>query len=178
MSVRPALQKGLLTAHVIASVGWVGAVLVYLALGIAALTSDQTDLVTGVYLAMEWAGLTVLVPLAAASLVTGVLQSLTTRWGLWRHYWVIVKLALAVFATVVLVLYTQTLAAFATAARSDAPSARALLEDPSVVVHSVGALIVLGFATILSIYKPAGLTRRGQRVRHAARQKRAVGASR
>lgn len=171
MSVRPALQKGLLTAHVIASVGWVGAVLVYLALGIAALTSDQTDLITGVYLAMEWAGLTVLVPLAAASLVTGVLQSLTTRWGLWRHYWVTVKLALAVFATVVLVLYTQTLTSFATTARAE-PLDIALLRSPSVVVHSSGALVVLGLATILSIYKPAGLTRRGQRLRHVAKQQR------
>lgn len=178
MRIRLALQKALLTAHVMVSVGWMGAVLVYLALGIAALTSEQTDLVRGVYLAMQWAGPTVLVPLAAASLATGVLQSLTTRWGLWRHYWVIVKLALAVFATVVLVLYTQTLDAFAAAAQSDAPSARALLENPSIVVHSVGALIVLGIATILSIYKPVGLTRHGQRVRHAARQKRAVGASR
>lgn len=170
MSIRPALQKGLLTAHVMVSVGWVGAVLVYLALGIAALTSAETDLVRGVYLAMEWAGLTVLVPLAAASLVTGVLQSLTTRWGLWRHYWVIVKLALAVFATVVLVLYTQTFSAFAAAARSDAPSASAMLRSSSVVVHSVGALVVLGLATILSFYKPAGLTRRGQRQRHTARR--------
>jgi hypothetical protein len=29
--------------------------------------------------------------------------------------------------------------------------------------HAVGALLLLGLATVLSIYKPAGMTRYGQR---------------
>lgn len=177
MTRQSVLRRALLTSHVVVSVGWLGAVLVYLALGIAALTSDQTDLVRGVYLAMDWAGRTVLIPLAVLSLVTGVLQSLSTRCGLLRHYWVIVKLGLAVFATVVLVLYMQTLALFADTARTE-PLDMAVLRSPSVVVHSSGALVVLGLATILSIYKPAGLTRRGQRLRHLTKQQRAAHVSR
>ena len=44
----------------------------------------------------------VIVPLAIASLLTGVVQALATPWGLFRHYWVVIKLFLTVFATLVL----------------------------------------------------------------------------
>ena len=47
MTVSARMRKAGLTLHVVSSVGWLGAVLVHLALGIAALTSDDTD--TGVY---------------------------------------------------------------------------------------------------------------------------------
>ena len=171
MALSPPARKALLTVHVLASVGWVGAVLVYLALGIAAITTDDTDLVRSAYVAMDWAAWTVLVPLAVASLVTGVVQSLATKWGLFRHYWVIFKLVITVVATVVLVTYTGTLDAFADAA-TDEPFTthhRDLLRSGSVVVHSIGALILLVAATLLAVYKPAGLTRRGHRLRQRAR---------
>ncbi|WP_379185975.1 hypothetical protein [Nocardioides astragali] len=93
--------------------------LIYLALGIAAVTSTDTALVRAAYLAMDWAAWVVLVPLAVASLVTGVVQSLVTRWGLMRHYWVIFKLAITVVATTVLVAYTGTLDQFASIATED-----------------------------------------------------------
>ena len=171
MALPPPGRKALLTAHVLTSVGWVGAVLVYLALGIAAITTDNTDLVRAVYLAMDWAAWVVLVPLAVASLVTGVVQSLATPWGLFRHYWVITKLGITLVATVVLVAYTGTLNAFADVATRQAPTSGDLkfLRTSSVVVHSTGALVLLLAATILAVYKPAGLTRRGYRARQRAR---------
>ena len=52
---------------------------------------------------MELVGWTVLVPLAIGSLVTGVLISLTTPWGLFRHYWVLISLGLTVLATAILI---------------------------------------------------------------------------
>lgn len=82
----------------------------------------------------------------------------------------IVKLVLTVFATVVLVAYTQTLDVFADVAAHTTQSAqdRSLLSSPSVVVHSGGALVLLGVATVLVVFKPAGLTRHGQRHRAPA----------
>lgn len=88
-------------------------VLVYLALGVAAVTSDDTALVAAVYVTMNWAAWVVLVPLAGASLVTGVVQSMVSPWGLLRNYRVVVKLVLTTGATGVLLAYTQTLATFA-----------------------------------------------------------------
>ena len=46
----------------------------------------------------------VIVPLALAALVTGVVSALGTTWGLLRHYWVVTKLVVVVIATVVLLL--------------------------------------------------------------------------
>jgi hypothetical protein len=177
MTVSARVRKAGLTLHVASSVGWLGAVLVYLGLGVTAVTSDDTVLVAAVYLAMDRTAWTVLVPLALAAFVTGVAQALISSWGLWRHYWVVIKLVITTVATVVLVLYTGTLSGFAEVAGDTPLSAAdvALLRSPSVIVHSTGALVLLATATVLAIHKPAGLTRHGHRHRHAARSARANG---
>ena len=166
----PRARKALLTLHVLVSVGWAGAVLVYLALGVAAATTDDTSLLRSAHVTMDWAAWVILVPLAAASLVTGTVQSLVTRWGLVQHYWVVFKLAITVVATAVLVAYTGTLDAFAEVAARESLSSEdlQLLGGGSVVVHSAGALVLLIAATLLAVYKPRGLTRRGHRLRRQA----------
>lgn len=171
MALRLGARNALLTTHVLTSVGWAGAVLVYLALGIAALTGTDTTLVRAAYVAMDWVAWVVLVPLAVASLVTGVVQSLVTKWGLMRHYWVIFKLAITVVATAVLVTYTGTLDQFANIATADPFTDHhlGLLRSSSVIVHSAGALLLLFAATLLAVYKPSGVTRRGHRFRQSAR---------
>jgi cytochrome bd-type quinol oxidase subunit 2 len=169
---RPVRNAGL-TFHVLCSVGWAGAVTVYLALGVAARTSNDTDVVRAAYVSMDWAAWVVLVPLAVASLITGVLQALASPWGLFRHYWVVIKLVITVVATVVLVAYTQTLSVFAgVASRSHFLSADLrFLQSPSVVLHATGALLLLLITTVLAVYKPAGLTRHGQRQRRRHRSR-------
>jgi hypothetical protein len=83
----PALRKLNLTTHVVTSVGWLGAVAAFLALSIAGLNSHDTDVLRGAYAAMNLVGEYVIVPLSLATIVTGVLQSIATPWGLFRHYW-------------------------------------------------------------------------------------------
>src|SRR5882672_9318044 len=109
MTMTPRLRKFALTAHVTSSVGWLGAVAGVLALAVAGLTSQDVQKVRAAYLAMEMIGRFVLVPLALASLLTGLVQSLGTTWGLCRHYWVLFKLLINVGALVILLMYTQTL---------------------------------------------------------------------
>ena len=107
----------------------------------------------------------VLVPLSFASLLTGLIQSLGTRWGLFRHYWVVVKLGMNVFATIILLLYMQTLSFLADlAAQTESTGNLAGLRSPSPVVHAAGALVLLLVAVTLSVYKPRGMTRYGQRM--------------
>src|SRR5437762_3503112 len=98
----PSLRKLVLTAHVTFSVGWLGAVAAFLVLAIAGLTNQDTQIVRSAYLAMELTARFVVVPLAFASLLSGLVQSLGTPWGLVRHYWVLVKLLLTTFATIIL----------------------------------------------------------------------------
>ena len=160
----PRIRKLALTAHVVSSVGWLGAVVAFLALAVAALTSDDAQLVRGAYLTMEVTGWAVLVPLALASLLTGLVQALGTTWGLFRHYWVLFKLLINVFATLVLLLYTQTLDSFAdVAAAAASGDDLGTLRSPSPVLHASAALLLLLVATTLAVYKPRGLTPYGQR---------------
>jgi hypothetical protein len=165
MASRPRLRKFALTAHVVSSVGWLGAVITVLALAIAGVTSADPQTVRTAYLAMELTAWSALVPLALASLTTGIIQSLGTKWGLLRHYWVLAKLLITVLATVVLLLYTQTLDQLAGVAAQTTLSSEdlAVLQTPSVVLHAGVALLLLLAATTLAIYKPPGLTRYGWR---------------
>jgi hypothetical protein len=109
MTLTPRLRKLMLTAHVTASVGWLGAVAGFLALAVAGVASDDVQTVRAAYLAMETVGWSVLVPLSIASLVTGLVQALGTTWGLVRYYWVLIKFLLTIVATTVLLLYMSTL---------------------------------------------------------------------
>ena len=118
----------------------------------------------GSYLAMKLTASFVIVPFAFASLITGIVQSLGTTWGLFRHYWVLAKLFLTVFATIVLLLKMKVIGYVArvavTTALSSADLGRPRME---LVVHAAGGLLVLLVITMLSVFKPWGLTRYGRR---------------
>src|SRR5216684_2530240 len=160
MTMAPSLRKFTLTAHVTSSVGLLGSIAAFLALAVAGLASQDAQIVRAAYPAMELIARFVIVPFAFASLLTGLIQSLGTPWGLFRHWWVLVKLLLTVFATIVLLVqmelisYAARLAAEATLPRADLRAAGIQL-----VVHAAGGLLVLLVPTVLSVYKPPGMTR-------------------
>ena len=102
-----------------------------------------------------------------SSLVTGLVSSVVSRWGLFRHYWVVFKLCINVFATAVLLLYMDTFRLMAGMAAN--PSLRlAVVRNPSPVVHAVLAVALLLLATVLAVFKPPALTRYGWRRQHQA----------
>ena len=150
-----------LTTHVVASVGWLGAVAATLVLALAGLTGSDAQTVRAVYPALEVIGWYALVPLSIASLLSGLVISLAGKWGLLQHYWVVTKLAINLVAGVVLLLYMQTLAALAETAGSAAELSAVRSSSP--VLHAAAALLLLLAAAILSVFKPAGRTRYGWR---------------
>jgi hypothetical protein len=157
-------RKLALVLHVGSSVGWLGAVVASLLLAVVALVVGDVQVIRAVYVVLEPMGWYVLIPFSVASLVTGLVQSLGTTWGLLRHYWVLVKLLMNLFATAVLLLYMQTLGYLADAVRGATTSGEVLgLRSPSPVAHGVGAVVLLVVALVLSVYKPRGLTAYGQR---------------
>jgi hypothetical protein len=158
----PRLSKLALTAHVVSSVGWLGAIASFLALAIVGLGSEDAQLVRGVYLVAEPLTWSVIIPLALASVLTGVVQSLGSKWGLFRHYWVLFKLVIAVVATVVLLMYTQTVGVLADVA-AEPGADLGELRGATFVLHSGAALVLLLVATVLAVYKPRGMTPYGQR---------------
>src|SRR5262245_8394667 len=162
MRMSPSLRKFVLTTHVTFTVGWLGAVVVFLASAVLGVTSQNAQIVRGAYLVMEPTAWSVLVPLAFASLLTGIIQSLGTPWGFFRYYWVVYKLVLTAAATTILLIYMGTFREMAAVA-ADPDVGIADQRNPSPVLHSVLAIFVLLVATVLAIYKPFGMTRYGQR---------------
>jgi len=71
MNITPRLRKFVLLTHITFSVGWFGAVVPYLALTIAGLTSHDVQVVRAAYFSMELIGWFVIVPFSIAALLTG-----------------------------------------------------------------------------------------------------------
>ncbi|MEV4334104.1 hypothetical protein AB0K02_26840 [Streptomyces sp. NPDC049597] len=166
MIMSPPLRKVVLTLHVTTSLGWLGAVAAYVALDVAALTGQDVQTVRSAYLAMEMIAWYVVVPLALASALIGLINALGTSWGLLRHYWVVVKFLLALLAAAVLLVETRTISSMADAAAVGADPR----DLPGTLPHSVGGLVVLVVITILSVFKPRGLTRYGWRKQEQQRR--------
>ncbi|MGH2772099.1 MAG: DUF2269 domain-containing protein [Actinomycetota bacterium] len=110
---------------------------------------------------MDFSARAVIVPLSFASLITGLVQSLGTHWGLFRHHWVLAKLVINVFANAVLLIYLPSLERLGAAAAEAGSGELAALRDSSPILHSSAALALLLVATVLGVYKPRGLTKYG-----------------
>ena len=168
MIMPPYLRKFALTLHVTSSVGLLGSIAAFLALAIVGLTSADDQALRSAYPAMQLIARMVIVPLAFAALVTGLIQSLGTAWGLFQHYWVVVKLLLTIFATTILLIKMALISEAARlATEAILPRAELHAAGLQLVVHAAGGLCVLLLPLVLSIYKPQGLTRYGWRKQQA-----------
>jgi hypothetical protein len=157
-------RRGFVIAHVVASVGWLGLTLCLLVLSIAGATANGTDTATAeaAYRSMKIFGDWLLAPLALATIVTGLVLSLGTPWGLARHRWVFVKFWITLVAA------TASMLAFRTGINEAAAevSAGQPVSDPSGLLFPPGVSLSLYlFVTVISYLKPWGLTRRGRRHR-------------
>lgn len=156
-------RKILLIAHISSSVGLLGAVAGFLLLAITGLISPDPQLVRSVYPAMDLITRLLILPLVAASLVIGVAQSLVTPWGLFRHWWIIVKLGVNLIILAVLLVQMPGIRHVAEVAASSTPLDTLFGLRASFVVHATGGLLALLIPLGLSVYKPRGLTRYGWR---------------
>ncbi|MEU8112610.1 hypothetical protein [Micromonospora sp. NPDC048947] len=147
--IRPTTRKALLTLHLVTSLGWLGADLVLLTLGIAVQRGADAAVV---YPVTALVGTVLFAPLSVLVWLIGVASSLLTPWGLLRHRWVLVKLVLTtVMVGLVLFLLTPNLRhAGAVGAALPARDRADLVIAPAV---STSLMII---ATVLSTYKPWG----------------------
>jgi hypothetical protein len=171
MTMTPRLRKVVLTAHVTFSVGWLGAVAGFLALAVVGLISQDAQRVRAVYLAMESIAWFVIVPLSFAPLLlTGPVLSLGTKWGLFRHYWVLVKLLINILAAAALLVHLRLISHIADVAAETTLSSTDLRGlRIQLVAYAGAALLVLLVATTLAVYKPRGTTRYGRRKQNEQR---------
>ncbi len=159
MTLPRSLSRFVLTVHIVTSVGWLGAVLAYVALDIAASAGEDIASVRAAYFGMDLTIRYVIVPLGIASVLIGTVNALTSSWGLFHYYWVLVKLLLTIFATVILLLEMQSVTYMAELASTSADPRNL----PGSLLHSIGGLVVLMTVAVLSVYKREGLAPNGWR---------------
>lgn len=154
-------RKVWLTLHIGIGVGWLGVALGMLLLAIVGVTSDRHEVRHNAYVLMETFDLALAIPSVFLTLLTGLVVSLGTPWGLIRHRWVLIKLIIAL-----------SLPVLATFESAWAEVLVERTEDPAVEPGGTGLSLVgilalflspLWTATILSVFKPGGRTRWGRR---------------
>lgn len=132
----------LVTAHIALSVALLGDSAGFLAVAIRrALTDDEASReplrsVLGMF------ALFFGIPLSFLALLTGLALGLTTRWGVFRHAWVVVKLAL------VLSVIAVGATAIKPALQPGDPS------DASLIIGSLWDVLALVTAVVLAVFKP------------------------
>ena len=162
--MKPNLRKFVRTAHVIFTVGWLGTVAAFLVLAIVGLNSQDMQMMRAVYLAMDLITRFVIVPLSLLPLLlTGPLLSLGTPWGLFRHYWIIVKLVINILSTLILLVHLQPISYMSRIAAEGTISSADRGVQVQLVVAAAAGLLALLVATALAVYKPRGMTAYGWR---------------
>jgi hypothetical protein len=175
--LRPKPRKALVAAHAVAAACWVGVALTFVAMAVVAMSSNDIGTTQTVYELMAAFDITLLPWTNFATVLTGIALSMTTKWGLVRYYWVVVKIAIAVgilamaFGFLHDALEHAADEAAALAAIGGTPAQISGATD--VVLWGFGvALVSLIGALLLSLYKPGGRTRRAQPTKLAASQRR------
>jgi hypothetical protein len=161
----PILRKFVLTAHITFSVGWIGAVVAFLIFVITAMMRTDIQILRVAWIAMGLIGQLVIIPFALGSLFTGLIMALGTKWGLFKHYWVLISLALTLLAVIILLENMQTVSFFAGMAteteNADVSMMQAALS--SELLHAGLGLLLLLVIQGLNVYKPRGITPYGWR---------------
>jgi hypothetical protein len=161
--VSPPVYRLLLTTHIVVSGVWLGVAVAKLTLSLVALITGAQGVGEALYSSMRVVYLA-FPPTAVATLVTGVLLSLGTKWGLLRHYWVATKLALSIGVIVTGIaladrLVQESIAAPGGGAIGGGAITEIVLAPATLLISlSVAHVLMLGVATVLSVYKPWGRT--------------------
>lgn len=158
------VRKAALTVHIVSSVGLLGAVATFLLLAVVGLGIRDSQLARAPYIAMGLIAWSIILPAAFATLITGIIQSLGTRWGLLRHKWVLAKLLVTAFATSILIIKMALITAVAEFAKLRVMAVADIrMERIELVFHAAAGLVVLLVPMVLSVFKPWGMTRMGIR---------------
>ncbi|WP_462203416.1 hypothetical protein [Frankia sp. CcWB3] len=146
--------------HVLVGVGWNGVAFAQLVL--ASTAAADAGLRHSAYELMHVVDRVLDIPLALLTLVTGVVISVKTRWGLLRHWWVATKLVITVVAVI---LGGSVMRPLIVRAGQATDGGEVAYTAPTVAIVLGASVMNVLFitATVLSIAKPWGKTPRGRR---------------
>ncbi|WP_249998147.1 hypothetical protein [Actinoplanes sp. M2I2] len=161
MALKPVHRKFWLVLHIVSASAWIGIdVLVAVLVGVGALSDDSAR--RG--LAYQALGSFVLWPMLVSGLVclgTGLVLGLGTKWGLVRYWWVAVKLGLNLaLCTLILLLLRPGMPEIRAYGERLSAGEAVSFDVSSLIMPPIVSLTLLSLATVLSVYKPWGRTRR------------------
>ncbi|MFC3448931.1 hypothetical protein [Amycolatopsis speibonae] len=166
MTLTPRWRKLVLVVHVVSSLGWLGITMVNTVLTFTSVFTDDARRQHAAILMMGQIGGYLLLPVSLTALISGIVLSLGTKWGLIRYKWVAVKLLLTLIAAgLTLFSLLPGLRELAAAAESTmdgvlVPAGRRVDGFYPIIVSTTMYLTM----TVLSVYKPGGKTAYGRRV--------------
>lgn len=149
------VRKLSLSTHITFSVGWLGAVASFLILSLVGYFSSESQVVRSCYICMGILGWFIIVPASLGSFFTGIIQAQGTKWGLFKHYWIVAKLVLTLVCTLLLLVHVQPIDYMAELAGQGS------ISDPGLnamrirlIADAAAAFFVLLVITTISVYKP------------------------
>lgn len=148
----------LLMVHLLATVGLFGADLVLVTLGFSAVVGADPS---SVYPAAQLVASAVVAPLALISLASGVVLARLSGWGLFRYWWVSIKLGVTLLLTIVVFTVLVPRLGSAAAAASAHASSDAVQRVPLALAPALATLFVV-LNVALAVYKPRWRVRRSQ----------------
>jgi hypothetical protein len=171
-SLSPRARKALVAAHVVVSVGLLGLSTAMLVLAAAGFMTSDVETAQAAYRSMAILTRGPVPLVAVAAVATGVILALGTKWGLFKHLWIVTKLALtvAVILSGIFVIgpSVQQATSLTLAAPSLAPPERGSARLVLLLAASANVLMLVA-ATVISFYKPWGALRRGRPASEARR---------
>ncbi|MET8677272.1 hypothetical protein ABZW18_06710 [Streptomyces sp. NPDC004647] len=152
-------RKVWLMLHIGFSVSWMGLSLAMVVMSVVGLTADGHGTRRTAYDIMHLFDLTLVIPSMALALITGVVVSLGTPWGLIRHWWVLLKFVIALSLPLFAAFFEHK---WIKELRALEPSQEPGGTGLALVVCLVVFTVLLWTAVFLSVFKPGGRTRWGR----------------
>jgi hypothetical protein len=152
-------RKIVLTVHIVAALGLFGASTVLLVGGLQAATRDDPEEAHAIYSLLRILTFSVDIPLAVITLLGGLTLALTSKWRIFRYWWVIGKLALYLATlTVGITLIGPSIDTMLDVTETGIPSVSST-RWTLVALAGVQVTMLLAAAT-LGVFKPGGQVRR------------------
>lgn len=163
-------RKGVLVVHIASAGAWIGMDVVMGVFVFTALLTGDDDIRALCYRALELFAIWPLLATGLVCLASGVVLGLGTKWGLFRYWWVAIKLAMNVVLVVLVALALRPgVSEMAEQGRLFVAGEAASLAVGGLIFPPIVSTSALLLATVLAVFKPWGRIRKNRTPKHGAR---------
>jgi hypothetical protein len=154
-------RRWLLTLHLLFSGLMLGEAFVFLILSITAASTNDAGVLQACYTSMHVLAKTAVRYSVIFAIITGILLSVRTHWGLFKFYWIIAKEGLTLLSVALgpIGMYVWTLKAV----KLTSAEGLSVLQDPAFIVNRgelwtgiILQILSLSAILVISVFKPWG----------------------